>query len=348
MAYISFQPNDYFNTKLYTGTGSSNAITGVGFQPDWTWIKRRNDADDHFLIDAVRGASVYLKSNATSADTSATSLFSSLDSDGFTVTGASGKTNNSGGTFASWNWKANGAGSSNTDGSITSTVSANTTSGFSIAQWTGTGSNATIGHGLGVTPKCFLIKKTSGTSAWSMYHESVGNTKFITFNSFDVATTGSTVWNNTSPTSSVFSVGTGDNGNASGATYIGYFFAEKTGFSKMGIVDGNASSSSPPFIYTGFKPSFVMLKISETGGSDTGGAVMYDNKRYPNNLSNSPVLFGNLSNVESDAYNLEMFSNGFRFNSTSVTVNGSGNKYIYMAFAEAPLVGSNNVPCTAR
>ena len=181
-----------------------------------------------------------------------------------------------------------------------------------------------------------------------MYHESVGNTKFITFNSFDVATTGSTVWNNTSPTSSVFSVGTGDNGNASGATYIGYFFAEKTGFSKMGIVDGNANSSSPSFIYTGFKPSFVMLKISETGGSDTGGAVMYDNKRYPNNLSNSPVLFGNLSNVESDAYNLEMFSNGFRFNSTSVTVNGSGNKYIFMAFAEAPLVGSNNVPATAR
>ncbi len=352
MAYTTInKSSDHFNTVLYTGDGSASdrTITGVGFQPDFLWNKSRSNAYNHYIFDVLRGTNM-ISSNATTAQEDKSPQFSAFTSDGFTIRNDAGSLaiNASGVTFANWCWKANGAGSSNTDGSITSTVSANTTSGFSIAQWTGTGSNATIGHGLGVTPKCFLIKKTSGTSAWSMYHESVGNTKFITFNSFDVATTGSTVWNNTSPTSSVFSVGTGDNGNASGATYIGYFFAEKTGFSKMGIVDGNASSSSPPFIYTGFKPSFVMLKISETGGSDTGGAVMYDNKRYPNNLSNSPVLFGNLSNVESDAYNLEMFSNGFRFNSTSVTVNGSGNKYIYMAIAEAPLVGSNNVPTTAR
>ena len=348
MAYTTINKStDYFNTKLYTGNGGTNAISGIGFQPDWIWSKNRGSSSNHFLVDVLRGTEYELRSNSTNHSAGDSNLLDSFDSDGFTLSSSASMNTNSD-NYVSWNWKANGAGSSNTDGSITSTVSANTTSGFSIVQWTGTGSNATIGHGLGVTPKCFLIKKTSGTSAWSMYHENVGNTKFLTFNGFAVATTGSTVWNNTSPTSSVFSVGTADNGNASGATYIGYFFAEKIGFSKMGIVNGNASSSSPPFIYTGFKPAFIIVKIASTGGVDTGGWVMYDNKRYPNNLSDSPVLFGNLTNVESDAYNLEMFSNGFRFNSTSVTVNGSGNQYIYLSFAEAPLVGNNNVPATAK
>ena len=227
MAYISFQPKDYFNTKLYTGTGSSNAITGVGFQPDWTWIKCRTDAQNHALYDAVRGVQKKISSSSTAAEATATTELSAFGSDGFTVL-TDGQVNASGQTYASWNWRANGQGSSNTDGTINTTyTSANTTSGFSISTYTGTGSNATIGHGLGSAPSVVICKQLNATQQWINYHKAIGATKYLHLNATDAAATSSTVWNDTDPTSSVFSVGTAANCNGSGNTYVAYCFAEK-------------------------------------------------------------------------------------------------------------------------
>ena len=347
MAYTTInKSSDYFNTKLYTGTGSSNAITGVGFQPDLLWIKSRSNTYSHSWTDAVRGKDNKIASNNSNAQYTDSGQLASFDSDGFTLNTDAGVNNNNS-TFTSWNWLANGAGSSNSDGSIISTVSANTTSGFSIVKWTGNSSNATIGHGLGAVPKMIIVKSLANATYWMTYHSSIGNDSEIYLNRGDyVASASSTAWQDTDPTSSVFYVGggAGDGVNVSG-DYIAYCFAEKTGFSKMGKYTGFASTSE--FCYTGFKPSFVMTKIATTNGSDTGGWVILNNKSYPNNLSNSPVLFADGNYAESDSYNGEMFSNGFRFNANSVTVNGSGNTYIYYAVGQS-IVGTNNVPATAR
>ena len=340
MAYITFQPHDYFNTKLYTGNGSTNNITGVGFQPDWVWIKGRSYVDGHKSYDAVRGVSRDLTNNDTAAEGTTANGLTAFDSDGFTL-GDWSNVNRNSETHVAWNWKANGSGSANTDGSISSTVSANTTSGFSIAQWTGTGSNATIGHGLGVTPKCFIVKKTSGTSAWSVYHETVGNTKFMTLNATSDPTTSSTVFNNTSPTSSVFSVGTADNGNASGATYIGYFFAEKTGYSKFGSYTGNGNVDGA-FVYTGFKPAVLIVKTYTTNG----GWQIYDSKRNTSNPTSKFLVPSSNVAEASGSNDIDFLSNGFKTRTTSNP--GTTDGFIYMAFAEEPLVSSNNVPATAR
>jgi len=346
MAYISFQPSDYFNTKIFTGNGSTQSITGVGFQPDWVWIKNRDHANHNVFFDAVRGGSKVIYANLTNAEATASGV-TAFDSDGFTL-GNDSDTNRNTNSHASWNWKANGAGSSNTDGSITSTVSASTTSGVSVVKWTGSGGNATIGHGLGAVPKMIIVKSLANTTSWMVYHSAIGNNSEIYLNGTNVAAGSSTAWQDTNPTSSVFYVagGAGDGVNASG-DYIAYCFAEKKGFSKFGKYNG-AGTTTGQFVYTAFKPAFVMTKIATTGGSDTGGWVIMDNKSYPNNLSNSPVLFADGNYAQSDSYNGEMFSNGFRFNANSVTVNGSGNSYIYMAFSEHPLVASNGVPATAR
>ncbi len=345
MAYISFQPNDYFNAQTWTGTGASQNITGNNFSPSFAWIKALASGNHH-LFDQVRGVQKALKSNNDTTEDTNAAYLTAFNSDGYTL-GGDGGTNDNGYDYRGWNWRANGQGSSNTDGSINTTyTSANTTSGFSICSYTGTGSNATIGHGLGAVPKMIIVKNLTNANAWSVYHASLGATKYLALNESDVAGTASDRWQDTTPTSSVFSIGT--NANQGGSyNYVAYCFAEKKGFSKFGQYNG-VGATTGQFVYTGFKPAFVMTKIATTGGNDTGGWVMMDNKSYPNNLSNSPVIFANLSNAQSDSYNGEIFSNGFRFNANSVTVNGSGNSYIYMAFAEEPLVSSNGVPATAR
>jgi hypothetical protein len=348
MAYISFQPSDYFNTKLYTGNGSTNAITGVGFQPDWVWVKNRTDAStNHLVTDAVRGATKCLFPNLTNAEVTEANALQSFNSDGFTL-GSDSSVNTNTKNWVSWNWKANGAGSSNTDGSITSTVSANTTSGFSIVKYTGTGSAATIGHGLGVAPKMIIAKNLGDARSWGVYHASLGATQPIDLDGSGAAFSSSTYWNNTSPTTSVFSTGGGNN-TGSAFDFIAYCFAEKKGFSKFGSYAGNANVDGP-FVYTGFKPAFVVVK--KIGGA-TANWVMTDNKISFNGkgTNNSTVLFPSTSAAESDAYGLMLHSNGFKFSgsdSASATVNGSGATYIYMAFAEAPLVSSNGVPAVAR
>ena len=342
MAYISFQPKDYFNTKLYTGTGSSNAITGIGFAPDWLWIKARGASYSNQLVDNVRGATKMLASDNNSAEFTAADRVASLDSDGFTL-GSNANVNASSGTYVSWNWKANGQGSSNTDGTINTTyTSANTTSGFSISQYTGTGSAATIGHGLGVTPKMIIVKRTNTTGGWTIYHSSVGNTKYLYLNTTDAEATASSIWNNTSPTSSLFTVGTDGEVNGSGSTYVAYCFAEKIGFSKFGSYTGNGNADGT-FIYTGFKPAFIIIKKNATDYW-----FMYDNKRGDIN-ANAKTLKANTSDAEgTSGKEIDFLSNGVKIRNSNNSINTSGSTYIYMAFAEEPLVASNGTPATAR
>jgi len=350
MAYTTINKStEHFNTKLYNGTGSSNAITGVGFEPSFTWIKRRNSATNHHLHNAVSGATKVLYSNSNVAESTDAQKLSSFDSDGFTV-GTNGDANNSSGTFVSWNWKAGtGQGSSNTDGSINTTyTSANTTAGFSIIKYAGTGSSGTIGHGLSATPKVCFFKEIDGTESWRVWHRAAPNysTKALKLNGND-AEFSQTNWVGTVD-NSIITIGSDSSINTSGNNYICYAFAEKTGYSKFGSYTGNGNADGT-FVYTGFKPAFVIIK-------NTGAAknwYLFDNKRETFNAQDS-VLYPNLSNAEtsvSDYNSLDFLSNGFKLRGGSSGVGDDTNgsyTYIYLAFAEAPLVGSNNVPATAR
>ena len=349
------KPSDYFNTITYTGNDTDGrTITGVGFQSDWTWVKARSSAFSHYIIDAIRydsGASKYLKldSSGNYADEtpSGAGWISALNSDGYVCKNGTSNTNNcneNGVTYASWNWKANGSGSANTDGSINSTVSANTTSGFSIVSYTGTGANATVGHGLGVAPKMIICKGRSFSSSahWLTYHEAMGNTSALKLN--ETSAIGSTqyYWNNTSPTSSTFSLGAGTEANTSSATFIAYCFAEKKGYSKFGSYTGNGSTDGT-FVYTGFKPAFVMIKRTD----NTSNWLLYDNRREGYNQINDYLNPDN-SNAEGGGDNyLDLLSNGFKTRVASQSINVSGATYIYMAFGQS-IVGSNNIPATAR
>ena len=336
------KPTDYFNTKLYTGNASTNAITGVGFQPDWVWLKNRSSAYHHRLFDSVRGTTKNLSSNRTDAESTESGL-TSFDSDGFTL-GSDGGANNNTDNYVAWNWKAGGSASSNTDGSITSTVSANTTAGFSIVSCTGTGSNATVGHGLGVAPKVIITKSRVNAENWGFYHQSLGNGKQLELNTTASQKTSSAYYNNTSPTSTVFSVGTADSTNDN-QNMIAYCFAD-TGnkFFKAGSYTGNGNADGT-FIYTGFKPAFVLFKQTNTSG---GHWYIYDNKRGQNELDEH--LYPNLSSAEATGDNaIDILSNGFKMRSSNGDSNASGGTYIYMAFAESPFVtGASAIPTTAR
>ena len=348
MAYTTIKkPSDYFNTILYTGNGTgTQSQTGVGFEPDMVWVKSRNAANYHGIADQVRGVDKFIYPNDTLAEqTNATDYLNSFDSDGFTH-GSNGTIGQNSVNYAAWNWLAsNTSGSSNTDGSITSTVSVNTTAGFSIVSWTGTGANATIGHGLGSVPKMILLKCRTQPDKWIVYHNSIGNTKYLVLNGTDAETTSSTHWNNTSPTNSVFSTGSSGNVSGVGETFIAYCFAEKTGYSKFGSYVGNGSTDGT-FIYTGFKPAFVIYK-GASGANAADNWEMADNKRSVyNGVEN--VLYPNLSNAEGTGVTtrLDLLSNGFKMRTGATDYNGSGQTYIYIAFAEEPLVGDN--PATAR
>ncbi len=338
------KPTDYFNTKLYTGNGGTQNITGLDFAPNWVWIKERSSTSSHALFDSIRGATIKLSSNNTDANNTSTADLTSFDSDGFT-NGDSGAVNESGQTYASWNWKANGSGSSNTDGSITSTVSANTTSGFSIVSYTGNGSaGATIGHGLGgVVPNVIIAKKLNNTSNWSVYHSGIGNfAKTLSLNTTSGTTTDSGVWDNV-PTSSTFLVGSDNTTNANGDNYIAYCFAEKKGYSKFGSYTGNGSTDGT-FIYTGFKPAFVMGKAS----SRVENWYMFDNKRDNFNPCEQLLKADENSAEFSGSDIIDFTSQGFKLRSTNEKWNESGSTYIFMAFAESPFVTSTGIPTTAR
>ena len=345
MSYTTINKStDYFNTLDYNGNGSNRTIIDVGFQPDWVWIKHRNGTSNHNLFDVIRGATKYIESSSTAPNQTGSDRLTGFASDGFDL-GSNGGVNASGQTYVSWNWKANGAGSSNTDGDVTSTVSANTTAGFSISSYTGNATSGTrVGHGLGVAPKVIFVKCTSTNSTnWIVYTAATGNTHWMYLNATNAAGANSGAWNNTSPTPSVFSLGNDGDVNGSGRTYIAYCFAEKTGYSKFGSYTGNGNADGT-FVYTGFKPAFVMVKASSSSSYDW---IILDNKRDTFNVADAS-LYANLSNAEATSNDTDFLSNGFKLKSTAAGNNGNGTTYIYMAFAEAPLVGNNNVPCTAR
>jgi hypothetical protein len=332
---------DYFNAVTYTGTGSTNSITGVGFQPDLVWLKSRSNANDNNLYDIVRGisgtGSPTLLSNLTDAETTYTGFgVSSLNSDGFTVIGNGGLSNGNGLTYVGWNWKANGAGVTNTAGTITSTVSANTTSGFSIVTYTGTGANATVGHGLGVAPSMIIVKNRSSAQTWRVYSSVIGATQYLNLNATTAAQTSSIPWNNTAPTSTVFSVGTDDATNKSSENLVAYCFAAVAGYSAFGSYTGNGSADGP-FVYLGFRPRYVLVKPSSTAGS----WIVMDTARSSFNVADDALL-PNSSSAE--LYNdlVDINSNGFKIRKdSSGNMNNSGATYIYAAFAESPFQFSN-------
>jgi len=347
MAYSTIiKPQDYFNTKLYTGNTPGQSITGIGFKPDFSWFKGRvGGGFDNSLRDVLRGSLQNISSNSTAAENTSANSVLSFDTDGFTLgTDNQSFVNENGTTYVAWNWKANGAGSANTDGSITSTVSANTTSGFSIVTYTGNSTaGATIGHGLGVAPKFIIVKSYSDNYNWTVYYGDP--TDYLVLNATDATTDSNEVWNDTAPSSTVFTVGNRNSTNQNTATFVAYCFAEKTGFSKFGSYEGNGSTDGP-FVYTGFKPAFVMIKV--TNGTDNW--FIFDNRRSTSggNVVDD-YLYPNLSNAEGGTDILDFLSNGFKLRTTDGGQNGSSN-YIYMAFAESPFTANvdGGLPTTAR
>ena len=341
MAYTTInKPSDYFNTLLYTGNGGTNAQTGVGFQPDFTWIKARSNAENHNLFDAVRGVTKRIRSNGSEAEDTRTTSLTAFGTDGFTL-GSGSQVNTNGWTFASWNWKANGAGSANTVGSVSSTVSVNATSGFSIVSWQGTDANASVGHGLSKAPTMVFYKTRGLGESWVVYNKQIGAGNKLILNDTSASSSSSTNFQNgLDPNNSVFYVGA--NATNKNTPMIAYCFTDVQGYSKIGSYTGNANADGT-FVYTGFKPAWLMVKNTAT----TSSWEVWDAKRNTFNPT-AKSIFPDGAGAEYDYTNrVDLLSNGFKLRTTS-SPNGSGNTHIYMAFAEAPLVGSNNVPCTAR
>jgi len=345
--------SDHFNVVKWTGTSSSPVdVTGFGHNPDFIWNKYAAGAGDHQQYDSVRGATKMLVSNSANAESTNANGVTAFITDGFTA-GSDINVNN--GISLAHGWKANGTGSSNTDGSITSTVSANTTSGFSIVKYNGTGGNATVGHGLGVAPKMIIVKNTQSSYEWIIGHSDLdtNQTGFSNnwyFNGFATGARNQNAtasWNSTSPTNSVFSLHSGATYmNASGEANIAYCFAEIPGFSKFGTYRTNNSVTDGPFIYTGHKPKFIIAKNISASGYNW---VMWNSALNPRNQAQFFHHHPNTNDSWVDNTNMiDILSNGFRLKDYQTATNGGGDTILYISFAEAPLVGSNNVPCTAR
>ena len=345
MAYTTVNKGSlHFNTKLYSGTGASNAITGVGFQPDWSWICKRDSVTDRFLFNVISGATKYVASNATSAEATNAETLKSFDSDGFTV-GTNGTVNVSGGSIQSWNWKFGGSPSSNTDGSVTSTVSANTTAKMSIVKYTNpsSGSPFTVGHGIGAPPKLIIVKNISASQTWGVYHASLGFGKYLRIDS----TAGEAAANLVTATSNT-TFSTYYDHHTAGNELIAYCFADCPGFFKAGVYRGNAvnGGQTAPFINTGFKPSIVFVKTNSTAGA----WLVCDNKRSTVNgfnIINDGTEINNTS-IEQSADFMDFYSNGFKIQTSNVKLNNNNTDQYWWAFGEAPLVGTNNIPATAR
>jgi hypothetical protein len=333
-------PADYFNTVLYTGANpnAAQSVTGVGFQPDFVWIKSRVTDYGHALHDVIRGANGRLQSNTLGAESISSTYLTSFDSDGFSL-GVDYGQNAPSEPYVAWNWKAGGTGVSNTDGSITSTVSANQDSGFSVVTYTGNATaGATVGHGLGKKPTMIIVKnRDDGAQDWPVQHGSIGATGQMVLSSTAANNANIVYWNNTEPTSSVFSLGTANNTNQSGDSHVAYCFTDIDGFSKAGSYVGNGSSDGT-FIYTGFRPAWVVVKRYDSSNNWNS----HDNKRGPYNV-NDWRLYLNLSSAEDSggSYGVDFLSNGFKVRTSEAGWNASGGTYIYLAFAEQPFKYAN-------
>jgi hypothetical protein len=327
------QANDYFNTVRYPGTGSSQSITGVGFQPDFVWIKELNGAADHGLYDAVRGVQKQMESNTITAESTETTGLTAFGTDGFTV-GALAQLNTNTDTYVAWCWKANGAGSTNTAGTITSTVSANTTAGFSVLTYNPGNTSGTIGHGLGVAPQFIIVRSrtNSGGDPWGVYHVSLGNTKYLRLNTTNAEATLSTVWNDTSPTDTVVSIGTSDIVSSADTSFIMYCFAPVAGYSAFGSYTGNGSTNGP-FVYLGFRPRWILFK--STNGTNKSWWIA-DTARDTYNIVGN-LLAPNSADAEVTGNSfVDYISNGFKLRDSWGGANTNGETYIYAAFAEFP------------
>ena len=348
MAYTTVDnPELYFQAKLYNGNGGTQSITLDGtenMQPDWVWCKGRNFADNHISFDSVRGATKVFKPNLDNAETTVAATLTSFDSDGFSL-GSDGEINQNNKTFVAWNWKAGGSASSNSDGSITTSVNVNQTAGFSIITYTGSNSDTTIGHGLGVKPNLFIIKSRSNANAWIMGGDKIGsdNNGTLFLAETDAVASTDTNFNNTAPTSSVITLrNTNSQANRASYTYVCYAFADIKGYSKFGSYSGNGNADGP-FVYTGFLPAFVMWKRTDAAND----WMMGDNKITTFNPKDG-MMRANLTNAELSTNPVDFLSNGFKIRLSGNAFNNSSGTYIYMAFAESPFVNSKGVPNNAK
>jgi hypothetical protein len=340
--------SQYFQPITYSGNGGNQDIS-ANFDIDLAWIKSRTNAYNHVLIDTLRGNSNRLYSNATDAESTLASPNEiNLDGSTLDLNGGVSIYNASGNNYITWLWNAGGTGVTNTDGSITSTVSANPTAGFSIVTYTGTGANATVGHGLGKALDMIIVKNRDRAESWRVGMTAIGFTKQLLLNATDAESTDSLVWQDTAPTSSVFSIGTRNAVNASGEDLVAYCFAEIEGYSKFGSYTGNITSGTDgAFVYTGFRPSWIMVKSSSNAGQEW---VLFDSKRDSFNVA-TKWLYPNASTAENgtaDQRDVDFLSNGFKFRNAGGPTSYSGRTYIYMAFAESPFVSSTGIPVTAR
>ena len=358
MAYTNIDdPSAHFQAKTYSGSGTTQSITNDGnsdLQPDWLWIKSRDGTYNNLLADSNRGTTKYLYSDLTNAETTSSTLVTSFNSDGFTLDALAGSPANSAtNTYIAWQWKANsGTTSSNTSGTITTTVQANTDAGFSIVTWAGNASNATMGHGLGTTPQVIISKARGTTNDWNVYHRDLDATAPYNYllnlhnTNARSAATGSWGSSLSDVNSSTFYKKYWINYNTN---MIAYCFAEKQGYSKFGKYVGNGNANGA-FIYTGFKPAYIMIKrIDSTTNSHW---IVMDSARATYNVIGDEKLYINIVNSEASLAGndtkTDFLSNGFKLRGTYTGVNGSGGSYIYMAFAENPFVTSTGIPTTAR
>ena len=345
MAYSTIDdPTLYFNTVLYAGTGSEQTVSGVNFSPGLTWLKSRSNGQPNVLSDSVRGGNKQLYTADTQAETTYSQYLKSFNSDGF-VLGTDSGINQSSQTFVSWNWKAGGSASNNTDGNKTISLSVNTTAGFSVGTYAGTGQDSTIGHGLGAVPDWLMIKnRSSGSRKWQLWHNGLtGTNKYLAIDRSDAELTDSASWDNTAHSNTVWNTYGSGEANQNGENFVCYAWTSIQGFSKFGSYTGNANANGP-FIYTGFKPAWIMTKQINGGSS----WIVHDNKRDPINAVTEyftveePDAAGTLAN------SFDLCSNGFKVRTSNGDRNSSGDSFAYWAFAESPLVNSEGIPNNAR
>jgi len=358
MAYTTIaKPSDHFEADLYAGSASTTTITGIGFKPDLIWTKNRtHDGSNWNFVDSTRGNTKNFRSDDNTAESTATKV-ASFTSDGLTLTGGVLETNTASDYYIQNLWKANGGTtSSNSSGSITSTVQANTTSGFSIVTYTGTGSNATIGHGLGVAPKMIWVKRRDSTGNTQVYwkddYQGIDETDFMELADNGAQGDDATKWNDTAATSTVFSIGTDATVNASSGTYVAYCFAQIQGFSHFGHHYGTANEPTAPFCYCGFRPKFVMVKSSSEAmnwavHTSKQGTIKKDGSAGRTGNVIEGYVFADTSGYEETNKDIAMFSTGFRFPEAHTVHNANDYKYVWVAFADHPIVGTNGTVALA-
>ena len=357
MAYTTIDdPEAHFQVKAYTGNYSdAHAITLDGdtdMQPDLVVSKQRDGADAWYVSDAARGTTKTIYWDVTTTEETIAAGIQAFGSDGFTV-GQNNAVNQSGAAHVAFCWKANGSGTANSEGNTTTTkTSANTTAGFSIITYEGDGAAATLGHGLGAVPHCILQKNIDNAENWQVYHHkntSAPETDYLTFNTTNATSDQSSRWNDTAPTSTLISIGSDSSVSQSGESMVIYAWSEKQGFSKFGSFTGNGNADGP-FVYTGFKVRWLLVK--NAGGAETWN--IWDSKRTSSgggNLVDKDLSTNHTRAEQSGTAGVKVvdfLSNGFKVRGSNTELNQSGNNHIYMAFAEAPFVNSEGVPCTAR